>query len=342
MKNLSIKALLANIFLAILMIAGINTATGADLPIVETALGFSATTATVQYYLPSFMNGILSMALQTEVWVAGIKDQPVPDTSFVMASTDMSEYVENNILHLAEAGIDPQVFEDYFSGNEDPLPIQDVADIPSEVVLKTYSTAQTRHRQLQEIELNYNRRTNVIGRHRSALDKNLGLVAAHSWTPTQDGSGNKVIKLGENDSVLDGIIDLRSFYKDNDMFGEPLNICLSSEHDARILKEDKKLYKEINSEEGFILYGFRVYGYSKNPFYTAAGVKKPFGAAVEAGDTQATFTWATNEVFRSFGDVDMYANIKDSGIQADTLSFAQRALLGKIRAANPKYAGALI
>ena len=29
--------------------------------------------------------------LQKEVWVAGIKENPVPDSSFVAASTDMSE-----------------------------------------------------------------------------------------------------------------------------------------------------------------------------------------------------------------------------------------------------------
>jgi len=34
--------------------------------------------------------------------------------------------------------------------------------------------------------------------------------------------------------------------------------------------------------------------------------------------------------------------LRDAGLQADILSFAQRALVGKIRANNPKYLGAII
>ena len=39
--------------------------------------------------------------LQKEVWIGDIKEQPIPDSSFVMESTDMSEHVENNKLNLA-------------------------------------------------------------------------------------------------------------------------------------------------------------------------------------------------------------------------------------------------
>ncbi len=97
--------------------------------------------------------------LQKEVWIAGIQENPIPDNSFVFASTDKSEYVENNKLHLAEAGIEPSVHEDYFAGSEADLPLATINDIPNEVVLKTYSTERTRHRDLQEVELSY---TNLL------------------------------------------------------------------------------------------------------------------------------------------------------------------------------------
>ena len=279
--------------------------------------------------------------LQKEVWVAGIKENPIPDHSFVFASTDMSEYVENNKLNLAEAGIEPEVHEDYFAGNEDPLPVATITDIPNEVLLKTYSTDQTRHRDLQEIELQYNKRQSVITRHRTSLAKNIGKRASYAWTPPTDNEFNKVIQLGANDGFIDGLIDLEAFYGEHDIEGM-INICLDPKHMAKIRKEDYKLYKEIKSEKGADLYGFKIYGYSKNPLFTGAGVKKPFGAAVEAGDKRCSFTWVTDEVFRCFGDVEMYENLRDSGLQADTLSFAQRALVGKIRANSPKYLGAII
>lgn len=277
--------------------------------------------------------------LLTEVWVPELQENPIPDHSFVSASVDKSEFVENNTIHLQEAGIEPSVHENYFEGNEDALPIADVKDIPHEVILKTYSTDQTRHRNLQEVELSYNRKQSVINRHKTSLAKNIGKRAAHAWCPEQNGGLNKVLNLGATDSVIDSIIDMEAFYAENDQM-EGLNICLNAQHLARIKKEDKKLYKEILDEK--TLYGFKVWRYSQLPIFTSQGVKKPFGAVAEKGDKRASIVWCTNEVFRCFGDVEMYANLRDSGTQADTLSFAQRALVGNIRANNPKYLGAIL
>ena len=136
--------------------------------------------AVVEYFAPTIFKGIARSGLQTEVWVAGIKENPVPNHSFIWQSTDMSQYVENNKLHLAEAGIEPGVHEDYFATNDNPLPVTKIEDIANEVVLKTYSTEQTRHRQLQEIELNYNKRESVINRHRVALAKKIGKATAYA------------------------------------------------------------------------------------------------------------------------------------------------------------------
>ena len=121
---------------------------------------------------------------------------------------------------------------------------------------------------------------------------------------------------------------------------EGVNICFTPEHFARIRKEDKRLYKDILNEKQ--MYGIKVFQYSQNPLYTSAGVKKPFGSTKESTDKRATFMWVTDEVFRCFGDVEMYATLRDSGLQADTLSFAQRALVGVIRARNPKFLGAIL
>lgn len=277
--------------------------------------------------------------LQKEVWIAGIQENPIPDNSFVFASVDKSEYVENNKLHLAEAGIEPDVYEDYFAGNENDLPLQVITDIPNEVVLKTYSTARTRHRKLQEVELSYNKRMSVIGRHKTSLAKNMGVRAAYAWSPSASNTYNKITNLASNDSIIDAIIDMEAFYNALDVY-DGLNICLTAEHMARIKKENKVLHKEIlNTNE---MFGFKVFRYNKNALYTSTGVKKPFGAVKEAGDKVCSFTWCKDEVFRCFGDTDMYETLASAASQSDELSFAQRALVGNIRATNPKYLGAIL
>jgi hypothetical protein len=279
--------------------------------------------------------------LQKEVWVAGIKENPIPDHSFVTASTDMSEYVENNKLHLAEAGLEPAVLEDYFVGNEADLPTATIADVPSEVVLRTYSTEQTRHRDLQEVELQYNKRLSIIGRHAAALAKNIGKRAAYVWAPAQTNAFNKVIVLGATDKVSNAIIDLQLFYATLDKT-DNLNICLTPEHMAGLRKENLQLYKDIMYDKGATLFGFKVYSYSNCPLFTSAGVKKPFGALAVTGDKKASFTWCSDETFRCFGDVNVYEKLRDAGSQADNISYAQRALVGNIRAYNPKYLGAIV
>ena len=335
--KLSLKALTINVVLAFLASLFIAPALGASVPVVATAI--VATSTVAQYVAPELFKGIAMEGLQTEVWIAGIKENPVPNNSFIYQSVDLSQYVEHNKLHLAEAGVEPAVHEDYFATANNPLPVTDITDIGNEVVLHTYSTEQTRHRELQDIELAYDKRSSVIQRHRVSLAKNIGKRAAYAWAPQQDDNWNKVLNLSSSDSVIDAIIDLKQFLEEKDIL-EGVNICFTPEHFARIRKEDKRLYKDILNEKQ--MYGIKVFQYSQNPLYTSAGVKKPFGATKDNTDKRASFMWVTDEVFRCFGDVEMYATLRDSGLQADTLSFAQRALVGVIRARTPKYLGAIL
>ena len=335
--KLSLKALFINTLLALIASMLIAPIVGASVPIVATAI--VATSTVVQYVAPSLFKGVAMAGLQTEVWIAGIKENPVPNNSFIYQSVDLSQYVEHNKLHLAEAGVEPPVHEDYFATANNPLPVAEISDIANEVLLHTYSTEQTRHRELQDIELSYDKRSSIIIRHRLSLEKNLGKRAAYAWSPKKDDAWNKVCNLSDSDSVIDAIIDIKSFLEGKDIY-DGINICLNADHFARIRKEDKKLYKDILDEEQ--MYGIKVFRYNQTPLYTQSGEKKPFGATKEATDKQSSFVWVTNEVFRCFGDVKMYPTLHDSGLQADTLSFAQRALVGVIRAKNPKFLGAIL
>lgn len=341
MKRLfSVSAFFINLMLAFVLSMVFSYAVPeANIDPVVTAVVTATVFAVVQYFAPNLFAGKAMMALQTQVWTSEIIENPFPDHSFIKKSVDLSEWVEHNKINLVEAGVEPAVYEDYFNGNEDPLPLANIQDIPHEVVLKTYSTEQTRHRELQDVELQYDKRASIIARHKKALDRNMGVRAAFAWTPAANNAFNKLITLSAGDSVVDAIIDLRAFMNAND-FNDDVNICFNAEHFAAIQKEDKKLYKEVLNDK--VMYGFNVFHYSKNPLFTSTGTKKAMGAVAEAGDKRATFVWATSEAFRALGDVEMYANLRDSAYQADTLSFAQRALIGAMRANNPKYFGAIV
>jgi hypothetical protein len=85
-----------------------------------------------------------------------------------------------------------------------------------------------------------------------------------------------------------------------------------------------------------------VFFYSKTPYYTSDGVKKPWGSVIQAGDKKASVIWSSEEVFRCTGDVNVFSTIKHSGWQSDLFSMAQRALNGKIRSNSPKYFGVIL
>lgn len=340
-KRLSFLALAINFVIA--FIASFVFAQA--FPMVEfnplvSAVTITALYTAISYFAPSF-NG-LKAGLQTEVWLADIKEQPIPDTSFMNQSEDYSGYVNNNTLHLAEAGVDPDVHLNYFSQNATQLPIQAIDDIPHEVLLQIWSTSQTKHNNLLEAELSYDKRASVLNRHRNALVKNMAARTAFNWAASTDDANNKILNLGATDSVIDGLIDMQAFFRDLDLDMSRMNIILNAQHAARIRKEDKKLYKEITSEKGATLYDFTVFFYSKTPYYTSAGVKKAWGATVDGTDKKSSIIWSSDEVFRAFGDTEIYANLGDSGWQADLFSMGQRALAGKIRSNSPKFFGTIL
>ncbi|WP_034752738.1 hypothetical protein [Chryseobacterium daeguense] len=335
-KRLSLSGLGINLFLA--FITSFVVSQFVEINPLLLTFGMVGLHTVVTYFKP-IHKGVLQEGLLTEVWTSQLIENPLPDHSFVLESQDLSEWVEHNTINLVEAGVEPTVYENYFEGNEDPLPVENITDIPHSVVLKTYSTAQTRHRSLQEIELSYKKMQSVLKRHKDSLAKNMGARAAFAWTPAVTNAFNKLMNLTADDSIIDAVIDLKAFFGGFDM-SVNLNVCFNADHLARIRKEDKKLYKEILNEKQ--MYGFKVHEYSKTPLFTSAGTKKPMGSAAEAGDKKSSFLWSSDETFRCLGDVDMYATLKDSGLQADTVSFAQRALIGAMRANNPKYFAGII
>jgi hypothetical protein len=132
---------------------------------------------------------------------------------------------------------------------------------------------------------------------------------------------------------------MKAFYNGLDMY-DNLNICLTAEHMGLIEEEDTVLYKKILDTNK--MYGFNIFYYNQTALYTSLGVKKPYGTVKAAGDKNCSFTWSSLETFRCFGDTEMFETIRSAASQADEISFAQRALVGNIRAANPKYLGAIL
>jgi len=64
-----------------------------------------------QFYTgkPIFYKGFALAGLLKEVWIGKLMERFYPDGSWLLESEDMTAFVENNVINLADCGIDPVV-----------------------------------------------------------------------------------------------------------------------------------------------------------------------------------------------------------------------------------------
>lgn len=282
----------------------------------------------------------LFAGLAKEVWLPLVMEDPYPKASFLNAATNMTSLVDNDKINFAEAGIDPNVL---VNNTVYPVPMVDAADLPKSVELKYYDTENTVVRNAIQKELVYDQRALYANKHKKALAKKIGMDAAYMYAPQEADAtkNNYLIKLGANDSVIDGIIDLSAKFLDLDIDPGEMNLVLNAFHEAEIAKENKELYKAIMAEPGSVFYNFRIWRYGKNPIYiTATDQKAAYGAAYVSGThSRSSFAFLTSEVMVADGSADMFSRLADPQHRGDIFGFQKRALATTLRG---KYSGAIL
>jgi hypothetical protein len=281
------------------------------------------------------------MAIAKELWLTLIKEGLVPDTSFLSHSVNMDEFVDNNKLHLAEAGLDPDVLMD---NDTYPVPTATREDIPKELLLHTFDTKNTVVRNVEEKESSYNKMDSVIRSHRNALIKRLSAFAAHNWCPSANGEFTPVIATsaavnssGLKSASFGDFLDMEAKFRALDVELNTLVVVLNAIHLADLRKEDIKLYKDVMSSGK--LFSFSVFTFSKLPYFAVStGTKKAFGSAVDTNDTQASLAYCSTEVMRASGETEIFVKYKDPEQRGDVVGFQQRFTAYPIR---NKYLGAI-
>lgn len=269
--------------------------------------------------------------LNKEIWIADIREGFLPNTSFISQSQDMSMWVENDKINLADAGVNPDVL---VNNSTFPVPINDRVDNPLSLELNMYDTVNTRLRKAEMIELAYDKRASVVRGHQNALRLKIAAHAAWSWTAgtTDATNNNKVFDLtGASAFTFNHIIDLQNHYDSFDAPEGERILVLNPNHVSELQKDDLKLFKSIFSSSSPELYGFKLFKYSKTPRFDASLNKKAFGAANAGTDKVSSFAFLSSEVMTAMGTTDMFERLNDPEARADILGFQQRALALPIR-----------
>lgn len=282
------------------------------------------------------------MAIEKEIWSAVLKENFIPDTSFLSRSTNMSEFVEYDKIHLAEAGVDPKVLLDNAIF---PVPASQRPDVPLEIALHTLDTENTIVRNLEEMQSAYNKMDSVVRGHRQALRRKCAAMAAHNWAPAKTGeltpvrfaSGATNAKTGHQAIAFEDILRLRAWFLAHDVPLDSLVLVMNADHETDLQLEDMKLYKSMI--ESGKLFGISYFTTSLLPTYTEAGTKKAMGAAAIAGDMQSSLMYCDTEVMHAMGSTQVFAKYKDPGERGDVIGFQQRFTALPIRG---KYTAALV
>lgn len=267
------------------------------------------------------------MAIEKQIWISMLMEGFYPSRTFLTRSVDMTAMVEYNKINLVEAGVAPEVLVD---NTTFPVPTASRTDTPLELPLHTFDTKNTVVRNVEAMELAYDKMDSVVRQHRNTLQTKTAAFAANSWAPqtnkdltpvrTTNGNPNKQ---GLKALSFQDILDLDAWFRSQDIDPSTMVAVLNPYHLADLMAEDMKLYKEMLT--GNKIFGFDLYTFSQLPYYNAtSGTKVAFGTAAQDTDTQCSLFYCANEVMRADGDIEVFARYKDPEQRGDLIGFQKR------------------
>lgn len=257
----------------------------------------------------------------TGTWLDGIPDQ--------------SSIVDNDIIHLIDAGIDPDVL---INNTTYPIPLQELDDDDVMISLDKFQTKVTPITDDELHAISYDKMGRVKESHANAIKDAKFRKAAHALCAKEDTAKTPVLKTtGSVDPVTgrrrltpDDLVSLKEALDNIGVPEENRRLVLCTNHANDLLRADQTFREQynINRNTGKVgdLYGFEVYTCGYNPLYTIDGQKKAVGAIAGTGEFQCSFAFYTPRVFKATGSTKMYYSEAgtDPEYQRNKINFTHR------------------
>jgi hypothetical protein len=315
--------------ISLLFFIMLNSVVGAS---VAVAAGFSPESGVIVANVVSFIPqaaGVLSVTLYKQIWLADIMESFIPNRAFLSAVSNMDQFVENDKINLAEAGVDPTVL---INNSSYPVAFAERSDTPLELVLDVYDTTGTVIRNAEIMELAYDKRSSVIAGHKNALLTKLSQRAIHAYAPASNDAYTPVlpttgtVKDTFKMITFNDILTLKTALDNLDAPDDRV-LVLNPTHYNQLAMQDLVLMKAI-LQGGERLFGFQIFTFSRTPVYNkTTGVKAAFGAgAAPSTDTIASVAFCASEVMRALGTFDMFERLNDPEQKGDIINFQMRAV----------------
>lgn len=261
--------------------------------------------------------GVLRAGVYKEIWTGELVKalRGLLEGTWLDGIPDSSSLVNNDIIHLVEVGVDPEVL---INNTTYPIPLQALDDADIAIELDKFQTKVTPITDDELYAISYDKMSRVKESHSNAINDAKFAKAAHALCPTENTDTTPVlVTTGERDAdtgrlrlVPGDIVRLKATLDKLRVPADKRRLVLCSDHVNDLLMADQKFKEQynLNQTDGRIgrLYGFDIYEFGNTPLYTVAGKKKAVGALAEAGEFQCSFAFYVPRVFKATGSTKMY------------------------------------
>ncbi len=228
---------------------------------------------------------------------------------------DNSSIVDNDVIHLVDVGVDPDVL---INNTTYPIPLQALDDKDIAIKLAKFQTKVTPITDDELYAISYDKIARVKESHSNAINDAKFAKAAHALCASSNAAKTPVLTTtGDRDETTGRlkmtVKDLLAMKAALDKLKVPVanrRLVLCTDHVNDLLETDQRFKEQYNIDRntGKVgkLYGFDIYEYANTPYYTAKGAKKDVGATGDTGEFQCSFAFYTPRVFKATGSTKMY------------------------------------
>jgi hypothetical protein len=123
----------------------------------------------------------MATTIQKEIWVADIAANLFADNTFMARAYSDDENIENKVVNRPNAGAKPGTSRNRSSF---PATISQRTDLNGDYNIHEFTSDPTLIRDIEEAEVNYNKRMNVLQEHINTLNEDIASFLLTVWCPT--------------------------------------------------------------------------------------------------------------------------------------------------------------
>jgi hypothetical protein len=255
--------------------------------------------------------------LLVDMWTGEVINHFRHEGEFLSRVPSANDFVNKDAIHLVDIGVDPEVLV-----NNSTYPIESAQRTDADIIIQLdkYDTENTIITDDELYALPYDKPGSVVAQHRAALEEKTLEKSLHGLCISGPTAKTPlVLTTGESNGETEArkrlmpanIINLKKYLDLLKVPQKGRELVLNPQHVEDLLQTSKAFESQWYRQESgkiFNLFGFNITECGYFPtFSNATGLKKAWGAAVNAGDDlpASVAFWAPRAV-QARGSVDMY------------------------------------